>query len=64
MAEKRIKVEALVDFYDISEKLNRRKGDVFDVSPDRMAELNACGPEQCGAELVRACSIRKAKKEE
>ena len=53
-------VIALVDFYDRKEGVNRVKGEEFDVTASRLAELNACGKEQCYKPLVSEKRAPKA----
>lgn len=48
----RIKVRALVPFYDRAEDANREQGEEFEVTRKRLSELNACGAEQCFEPLV------------
>lgn len=53
MAAKGMKyVVALTPFYDKKEGVNRAAGEEFEVTEERMAELNACGAEQGGVPLV------------
>ena len=47
-----VRVKALRAFYDRRAHANRHEGEVFDVTAERLASLNACGPEQGGAPLV------------
>lgn len=54
MAAKTTHVVALTDFYDVGAKVNRKKGEEFDVTAKRLSELNACGVEQGGVPLVEA----------
>ena len=57
------RVKALMPFYDKSAKVNRAEGEEFEATAKRVAELNACGPEQCGKPLVEELKpARKAAK--
>lgn len=62
MAAKAVHVKALIDFYDVKADVCRVKGEEFDVTSARMAELNACGPQQGGVKLVKEIAS-KAKPE-
>lgn len=46
------KVVALCPFYDREAGVSRKEGESFEVTAKRLRELNACGTEQGGRELV------------
>lgn len=52
-------VTAIKPFYDKVEKVNRSVGEKFEVSDERLAELNACGVEQGGEPLVKVVATRR-----
>jgi len=47
-----VKVKVIAPFYDKAADVSRAVGEEFEVSAKRLAELNACGREQCFAPLV------------
>ena len=47
-----MKVRTIAAFLDKSDGVVRPVGDVFDVTEERLAEINACGPEQNHTPLV------------
>lgn len=47
-----VHVEAIRDFYDMKDCVDRKAGDAFDVTKSRLKELNACGQMQCFEPLV------------
>lgn len=52
-----MQVRALIDFYDLREKVRRPQGELFEATPERLDEINATGIRKKGhpfAEAVEA----------
>lgn len=47
-----VRVKVIAAFVDKSAGVAREVGSEFEVTPERLAELNACGPEQNHVPLV------------
>lgn len=52
-AVKTVEVVALAAFFDLEADVFRSEGEKFEVTPSRMAAINAAGQEQNGSDLVR-----------
>lgn len=48
-----MKVVTIAAFYDAQKMVLRSVGDEFEATPERVAQLNACGPEQNHIPLVK-----------
>ena len=56
------RVRALTAFYDLGAGVNRAEGEEFEAPAKRIAEMNACGPEQGGVPLVEEVAAPEEEK--
>lgn len=57
-----MKVSVIAPFYDKQEKVLRSVGDEFEATPERVAQLNARGPEQNHIQLVKEVRTKARRK--